>query len=179
NFERAREHLEKSASISLALGRESDVNVAKMNLGSVAFDSGDYATAVPLWQEVLAYHRGRGAEEGSAIALLNLGLAAYWLDQPGEAGRQFAEAETLFDRIGFREYHVHALHGLAAVAAAEGRGEPAAGLLGRAARLLADTGSAGVAFDVALARNAESTARELLGDEAFAAAFATDGHPDT
>ncbi len=179
NFERAREHLEKSASISLALGRESDVNVAKMNLGSVAFDSGDYATAVPLWQEVLAYHRGRGAEEGSAIALLNLGLAAYWLDQPGEAGRQFAEAETLFDRIGFREYHVHALHGLAAVAAAEGQGEPAAGLLGRAARLLADTGSAGVAFDVALARNAESTARELLGDEVFAAAFAADGHPDT
>jgi len=178
NFERAREHLEKSASISLALGRESDVNVAKMNLGSVAFDAGDYATAVPLWQEVLAYHRGRGAEEGSAIALLNLGLAAYWLDQPGEAGRQFAEAETLFDRMGFREYHVHALHGLAAVAAVEGRGEPAAGLLGRAARLLAETGSAGVAFDVALARNAESTARELLGDEAFAAAFAADGRRD-
>jgi len=127
---------------------------------------------------VLAYHRGRGAEEGSAIALLNLGLAAYWLDQPGEAGRQFAEAETLFDRIGFREYHVHALHGLAAVAAVEGRGEPAAGLLGRAARLLAETGSAGVAFDVALARNAESTARELLGDEAFAAAFAADGRRD-
>ncbi|MEJ7790717.1 MAG: BTAD domain-containing putative transcriptional regulator [Gaiellaceae bacterium] len=178
NFERAREHLEKSASISLALGRESDVNVAKMNLGSVAFDSGDYATAVPLWQEVLAYHRGRGAEEGSAIALLNLGLAAYWLDQPGEAGRQFGEAETLFDRIGFREYHVHALHGLAAVAAVEGRGEPAAGLLGRAALLLAETGSAGVPFDVALARNAESTARELLGDEAFAAAFAANSRRD-
>ena len=134
DFALAREHLEQSALISSALGRESDVNVAKMNLGSVAFDSGDYATAVPLWQAVLAYNRERNAEEGTAIALLNLGLAAYWLDQPGEAGRQFAEAEMLFDRMGFREYHVHALHGLAAVAAVEGRGEPAAGLLGRAAR---------------------------------------------
>ena len=171
DFDRARDHLEQSASIASALGRESDVNVAKMNLGSVAFDSGDYDTAVAVWQEVLAYHRERGAEEGIAIALLNLGLAAHRLDHPGEAGRQFAEAETLFDHLGFREYHVYALHGLAAVAAAEGRGEPAARLLGRAAILLAETGSAAVAFDASLAPDAESTARALLGDEAFTMAF--------
>jgi predicted ATPase len=176
DFVRAREHLEQSELISSALGRESDVNVAKMNLGSVAFDSGDFATAVPLWQEVLAYHRARAADEGTAIALLNLGLAAYWLDQPTEAGERFAEAETLFARIGFREYQVHALHGLAAVAAGAGRGESAAGLLGRAARLLAETGSAGVAFDAALADNAESAARAQLGDDAFLAAFAANGY---
>ncbi|MBA3244869.1 MAG: AfsR/SARP family transcriptional regulator [Actinobacteria bacterium] len=172
DFEGAREHLEQSASIAAALGREPDVHVAKMNLGSVAFDSGDYTTAVPLWQEVLAYHRARGAEEGTAIALLNLGLAALRLGHQEEAHHQFAEAEGLFDRLGFREYHVYALHGLAAVAAAERRGAEAARLLGRAARLLAETGSAAVAFDPALARDAEASARALLGDEGFATAFA-------
>jgi len=178
DFDRAREHLERSASMAAALGRESDVNVAKMNLGSVAFDAGDYDTAVPLWEGVLAYHRGRGAEEGIAIALLNLGLAAHRLDNPGEADRRFAEAETLFDRIGFREYQVHALHGLAAAAAAEGRGVPAARLLGRAASMLAETGSPAVAFDATLARDAESSARALLGDEAFANAFAANGRSE-
>jgi hypothetical protein len=58
------------------------------------------------------------------------------------------------------------------VAAAEGRGEAAAHLLGRAASLLPATGSAAVPFDATLARDAESGARTLLGDEAYADAFA-------
>ncbi|WP_411277558.1 tetratricopeptide repeat protein, partial [Gaiella sp.] len=178
DFDRAREHLTRSASIAAILGREPDVNVARMNLGSVAFDAGDYDTAVPLWQAVLAYHRGRGAEEGTAIALLNLGLAAHHMGDPGAAGQQFAEAEQLFERIGFREYHVHSLHGLAAVAASEGRGEAAAQLLGRAASLSAASGSAGVPFDVTLARHAEATARDLLGDDTFARIFAESGRGD-
>jgi CRP-like cAMP-binding protein/tetratricopeptide (TPR) repeat protein len=171
-FDEARAHLEQSQALAASLGREADVNVARMNLGSVAFDRGHYDEAVALWQEVLAHHRERGAEEGTAIALLNLGLAAHRLDDPPDARERFAEAERLFDRIGFREYQVHALHGLAAVAAVEGRGEEVATLLGRAAGLLAESGSPGVPFAADLAPDAESRARAQIGDEAFAAAFA-------
>jgi len=178
DYERARNHLQQSQAIAASLGREPDVNVAKMNLGSVAFEAGEYEAAVTLWQEVLAYHRERGADEGTAIALLNLGLAAHRLGGAGDANERFEEAERLFDRIGFREYQVHALHGLAAVAAVESRGREAAQLLGRAASLLAESGSPGVPFAADLAVDAESGARALIGDEAFDAAFATSGQGD-
>lgn len=178
DYELARQHLEESQAIATSLGRESDVNVAKMNLGSVAFEAGEYGSAVTLWQEVLAHHRERGADEGTAIALLNLGLAAHRLGEAGDANERFAEAERLFDRIGFREYRVHALHGLAAVAAVESRGREAAQLLGRAASLVAETGSPGVPFAADLALDAEAGARALIGDEAFDAAFATTGQGD-
>jgi predicted ATPase/DNA-binding SARP family transcriptional activator len=173
DFGSATHHLHESASIAARLGRESDVHVAKMNLGSVAFDSGDYDTAVELWEEVLAYHRGQNAEEGIAIALLNLGLAAYRLGDHAPARERFAAAETLFDRIAFREYHVHALHGLAAATAALGRAEEAARLLRRAADLIAAGGEPAVAFAADLAPHAEAEARALIGDDAFDAAFST------
>jgi predicted ATPase/DNA-binding SARP family transcriptional activator len=171
DYEQARKHLEQSQAIATSLGREADVHVAKMNLGSVAFEAGEYEAAVTLWQEVLGHHRQRGADEGTAIALLNLGLAAHRLGHAAEANERFAEAERLFDRMGFREYQVHSLHGLAAVAAVENRGQEAAQLLGRAASLLAETGSPGVPFAADLALDAESAARTLIGDEAFAEAF--------
>lgn len=175
DFDRARSHLEQSSAIATALGREADVVVAKMNLGSVAFDAGDHDSAVRLWEDVLAYHRTNGRDEGAGFALLNLGLAAYRLQRTEEAGARFREAEALFARIGFREHFAHALQGVAAVDAADGDALSAARLLGRATRLLAETGSAETTFDAALPREVEASARAQLGDEAFAAAFAPAG----
>ena len=175
DFERARSHLEQSSEIASALGREVDVMVAKMNLGSVAFEAGDHDAAVLLWEDVLAYHRTQGIAEGAGLALLNLGLAAYRLGRTEEAGSRFREAEALFARIGFREHFAHALQGIAAVDAAGGDAVSAARLLGRAKRLLAETGSAESSFDADLPREAEASARSQLGDEAFAAAFAPIG----
>ena len=47
DYDLARNHLERSGEMAKALGREGDVLVAKMNLGSVAFDAGDDAAAIP------------------------------------------------------------------------------------------------------------------------------------
>ena len=146
-----------------------------MNLGTVAFDSGDHNSGVLLWEDVLAYHRARGNDEGIGFALLNLGLAAYHLQRMEEARVRFDEAEMLFARIGFREHFAHALQGIAAVDAAEGRALSAARLLGRATRLLAETGAAETNFDAALPREAEASARAQLGDGGFRAAFAPAG----
>jgi non-specific serine/threonine protein kinase len=172
DYERARSHLEQSAAIATALGREGDVVVAKMNLGSVAFDSGDHDAGVRLWEDVLVYHRTHGNDEGIGFALLNLGVASHRLQRAEEARARFGEAETLFARIGFREHFAHALQGIAAVDAAEGRALSAARLLGRATRLLAETGAAETNFDAALSREAEASARAQLGEEAFEVAFA-------
>ena len=155
-----------------ALGREGDELVAKMNLGSVAFDSGDHAAAVPLWTDVLTYHRTSGTPEGQGLALLNLGLAAFRLGRITEAGTRFTEAEGLFSAIGFREPLAHAFQGLAATAAAEGRDREAASLLGQAAALLEETGSGAGTFDASLAQETAADVRARLGDQAFSSAFA-------
>ena len=97
------------------------------------------------------------------------------MGKPPPRREHFAEAETLFDRLAFREYLVHALHGLAAATAAEGRAEEAARLLGRAADLIAAGGEPAVVFAADLAPHAEAEARAQIGDEAFGAAFATRG----
>lgn len=171
DYGRARMHLEQSGTMARALGREGDEIVAKMNLGSVAFDAGDHAVAVPLWTDVLRYHRASGTPEGQGIALLNLGLAAYRLDQTDDARARFSEAEQLFSEIGFREHLAHALQGMAAVEAADDRNQEAATLLGRAAALLEETGSGASTFDASLAREVEAALRGRLGDREFASAF--------
>ena len=171
DFERARLHLEQSREIARALGREGDEVVAMMNLGSVAFDAGDHQAAVPLWIDVLDYHRARGDLEGQGIALLNLGLAAYRLGQLEKAEERFSAAAALFESIGFRENLAHALQGLAATEAGHDRNREAATLLGRAAALLAETGTGERTFDADLVREVEAALRERLGDHEFASAF--------
>ena len=171
DYARARRHLEQSRAIARSLGREVDELVAKMNLGSVAFDAGQPEVAVPLWTDVLEYHRARGDVEGEGLALLNLGLAAHRLGETEDARERFARAETLFKAIGFREHVAHALQGLAAAEAADERYREAAWLLGRAAALLEETGSAASMFDSDLPREVEAVLREQLGDREFASAF--------
>jgi len=174
DYERARRHLERSCAIASDLGREGDELVAKMNLGSVAFEAGEHEVAVPLWIEVLEHHHARGNSEGEGIALLNLGLAAYRLGHTKDAQKRFAEAEALFDAIGFREHLAHALQGKAATEAADHRYREAAQLLGRAAALLEETGSGAVTFDADLPLEVEAVVRGQLGDREFASAFSGD-----
>ena len=127
---------------------------------------------IPLWTDVLDYHRTSGTPEGQGLALLNLGLAAFRLGRITDARTRFTEAEGLFSAIGFREHLAHALQGLAATEAAEGRNREAASLLGQAAALLEETGSGAGTFDASLAQETEADVRARLGDQAFSSAFA-------
>ena len=156
DYERARSHLEQSGEMARALGREGDELVAKMNLGSVAFDAGDHADAIRQWTDVLDYHRRSGDPEGQGLALLNLGLAGFRLGRIADARARFIEAEGLFGAIGFREHLAHTLQGIAATEAAEGRDREAASLLGQAAAVLAETGSGACTFDASLAQETEA-----------------------
>ena len=155
-----------------ALGREGDELVAKMNLGSVAFDAGDDAAAIPLWTDVLDYHRTSGTPEGQGLALLNLGLAAlpprpdHRRRNPLHRGRRPVQRDRVSRASCSRP------PGLAATAAAEGRDREAASLLGQAAALLEETGSGDGTFDASLAQETEADLRARLGDQAFSSAFA-------
>ena len=150
-----------------------DEVVAKMNLGSVAFDAGDHLRAVVLWNDVLEHHRAHDNLEGQAIAHLNLGMAAYRLGHAEDAEPHFSAAAELFEAIGFREHLAHALQGLAATEAARDRNREAASLLGRAAELLDETGSGTGTWDAELAREVEAAVRARLGDRDFASAFSS------
>ena len=84
-----------------ALGREGDEIVAKMNLGSVAFDSGDHAAAIPLWTDVLNYHRTSGTPEGQGLPSSISASLPFRLGQIPDARTRFSESELLFARSGF------------------------------------------------------------------------------
>jgi hypothetical protein len=73
--------------------------------------------------------------------------------------------------IGFRAHVAHALQGLAAYDASEGRHEDAARRLGSARAVLDDVGSPEGDFAGDMVAWVRERAREALGDEAFEAAY--------
>ena len=172
DYERARSHLEQSGDMARALGREGDELVAKMNLGSVAFDAGDHAAAIPLWTDVLDYHRTNGSRRGrgslsSTSALLPSGSAGSPTPEHASQRPKACSARLGFESISHTRSRV-----IAATEAAEGRDREAASLLGRAAALLEETGSGAGTFDASLAHEVEAEVRAGLGDREYASAFA-------
>jgi predicted ATPase/DNA-binding SARP family transcriptional activator len=165
----ARYHHERSLEISEELGIEPVVQ--KLNLGVVALDTGDYETAIPLFEDVLESHRRHERPWGIGFALLSLGRARYELGDQKAARRDFEEARACFEEVGFRGQVASALQGLAAIEASEARFEETARLLGQARRELDDAGQSGDEF-AALTVSTEAQARAALGDEAFDAAYA-------
>ena len=170
DFEIARHHYERSRAITESLGLEPVVE--KLNLGIVAMDSGDNQAAVALFEEVLAIHRRNDNPAGIGFALLNLGLVHHRLGDRARAEESFEEARVAFTEVGFRALVAHALQGLAACAAASGRYDDAAGLLGQAAAELGEIVYSEEDFPL-LASQAEGQARRALGNEAFEAAYAS------
>ena len=130
---------------------------------------------MPLFEDVLAYHRRRDRVEGIGLALLNLGLAHFRLGS-GAARAEFEEARECFEKIGFQSHAAHALQGLAATAASDGEFEHAARLLGAADAELDEIDRASDDFDATLPGEVEAAARAALGDEAFDAAYAEGRH---
>jgi tetratricopeptide (TPR) repeat protein len=168
----ARRHFEEFLACGETLGSEY-VITAKLNLGVVALDSGETEAAVPLFEEVLAYHRREGIAGGVAWPALNLGQALYRLGEAEQARAHFEEARAAFENDGFRAHVAHALQGLAAVEARFGEApDEAARLLGQAASTLADVGATGDDFDPWLVSDAETNARSRLGDEGYEQAYA-------
>lgn len=166
-FAEARAHLQRSVALAVDHELEIDVLTGKLNLATVELDAGELDRAEPLLEEVLAAHRARGSFEGVGFALLNLGLVSYGRGEMARAGERFSAAHDAFDRVDFREHVANALHGLAAVAAADARYEDAARLLAKADPILREVGSEG--FEPALVARTRTEVEAALGTDAFEA----------
>ncbi len=167
---------ERYSQETLALARllesDHDISTAQLNLAVVYLDWGKVESAIPMLEEVLEYNRRNGIAEGTGLALLNLGEAAYHLGDLARAKTRFEEAREALESLGFTAHVGHALTGLAGVEVSSGRHEEAARLLGRADALLFAVGASTDDFDPSLSASVEAAARGHLGDDGFAAAYA-------
>jgi predicted ATPase len=142
------------------------------NQGDLALNAGDYARARELCSQSLTLQRELGDMRSMAISLHNIAYAYLYEGQYDSALEPLQESLKLAFELGDRDGIAYRLEALAVIAAAEKDMSRAARLLGSAEALFEVIG---VGPDPAERRLHESTVVEvqaLLGDEAFAAAWA-------
>ena len=166
----ARQHHRRSIELSEQVGLEPLAQ--KLNLGVIALDEGDLAEAQLMFEDVLAIQRQNENLEGIGFALLNLGVVHYALGEHQASVSAFEEALVCFEEVGFRAHVAHALQGLAAYAAHEGRFDDAARLLGQARGELDEIGVPEGDFAEGMVDPTKEQARAALGEAGFEAAYA-------
>ncbi len=190
----AQHELKEASSIfnrSLTIARELEfpwgIAVALSGLGKVALIRGDYDAARRLLEESLVQRRECGHKSGIAEALLALGWLALIRADWGAARSNFAASLVIWRELAGSLSIISCLEGLACVAAARGLPERAAQLFGamqalqeaQAAHLSADAkdrlGLPEEAFTPVerMVARQMAAAREVLGEDPFAAACAT------
>ena len=135
-----RRYTEESATFARRSGDDWALSMALNNLGYMALEATDAGPASALFEQALSLARARGDRRSESFFLENLALAKLELDGPGSARPDFTESLRLALRLGFIEVEATDLVGLAAVAVAERDHRRGALLLGRAERLLEETG---------------------------------------
>jgi non-specific serine/threonine protein kinase len=155
-----------------AVGEPLGAAMARMQVGIAALDCGEAGRAESLLEEALAVLRREGFGYGVASALQMLAQATADRGDPRRAAGRWAEALDMWGGIGTQEGIADALAGAGRVAAACGRAEPAARLLGAAAELSRALGYAAPPPLLARDEHAAAVARAALGDAGFAAALA-------
>jgi predicted ATPase/DNA-binding SARP family transcriptional activator len=193
-YETARSLFEESLAIRRELGDRPGIAGSLHDLGSVAHVQGDNGAAHSFFQECLAIRRELGNRPSIACSLWDLGSVAYLQGEYGAALSCFEECLAIRRDLGDHLGIAASLEALAALAC-EGQGQPGEGKVAgggfpeegisdrdgagrRAVRLL----GAGEALREAIAApvppgdreaycRAVSRAREVLGAEAFAAAW--------
>ena len=176
DYDRAVRLHEQSLVLAREFGTTFDVAWSLRALADAVRGQGDLGLARTLLEEGLALSRGKEHAWGIARTLVSLGSVACEAGEYARASRLYEESLELGgQRMGLSHPILLCLEGLARVAAAQGRMERAARLCGAAAALREDKG-----WPLPPAKRGEidrtvAAAREALGEEAFAAAWAK-GH---
>jgi tetratricopeptide (TPR) repeat protein len=141
-------------------------------LGQVAREQGDLDRAVALCEESLAL--GRDLGDGGIIGWASLGLGLAFTEQGEQARAEAALVEGLdcFWTRGMRWFLARCLAGFVGVAGAQGQAQRAAWLAGATAALIEQTGAPLPRGERAPYARALATACAVLGEEAYAAAWA-------
>ncbi|HEV2462097.1 MAG TPA: tetratricopeptide repeat protein, partial [Ktedonobacterales bacterium] len=163
---------EESVALYRAVGSVGEVAYILSHLGEVALHRGDLAQATALSEEALMLARRAGELDAEVNTLCILGQIAR---QRGDLRTAFALhrqglslARTLRDPFRI----ANTLEYLVNVVGAAGRGEQAARLLGAAAELRETIGAPRPSVEQALNEQEVAGARAVLGEQAWAAAYA-------
>jgi predicted ATPase/class 3 adenylate cyclase len=164
--------LEQGLSLDREVGDKEGIAVASLLLGWVALKQGDRATARSRVEESLMLYREMEHREGMAEALSMLGRVE-------AAGGDHAFARTLYEEslamaqeIGDKELIASGLEGLASVVAVQGALAWATRLWGTAEAVREAIGAPLQPIERADYEQAVAIARDHLGEETFASAWA-------
>ena len=175
NVEGATARFEESLPLLRRSGEEQTVPLVLVWLGSVSLVDGDREHATRMFEEALALARQRGDRLGTNIALYSLAQTALSEADLGPAARFLEEGLPSSRQMGDQANLSYFLEGLAVVAAARGEALRAARMLGAAQGSMEAAGAPVYNYympDRALYERSLAAARALLGEEAFAAAWA-------
>ena len=176
-FDQATTHLEEALAGARRLEdrvlASFSAGLALMYLGALAYAQGALPLATSRFEAALREQRAIDDRWGTGVSLVRLGYAARDRGDTANAVALFGEGLALFAELGDRRMIALALDGVAGLANAWEQPERAARLFGTAAALREASGlPVDPAYRAAHARDV-AAARAALGEDAFAAGWAT------
>jgi len=168
----ARSMHEESLAISREAGDSQAVAGALLSIGSVVQRLGDLAAAHSLYEESLALFRDLGQTRGIALSLQNLGRLSLSQEDPAAARSFYDESLALFREMGNKHGIGQVLELLGCLWVAQDQPERGVRSFGAAEVLQEATGMALEPDQQEEHDRCVACARDALGPEAFAAAWA-------
>jgi DNA-binding CsgD family transcriptional regulator/tetratricopeptide (TPR) repeat protein len=172
DHDRAQSLLQESLTIAREVNDKRAIADALVILGYVAFFQGGYDAMRSPLEQGLTLHREVGDQRGIAMALYGLGWLALGQGDYGTARSFYEESLNLFRRLGHQWFTANCLEGLAVVVAEQGLSEWAARLCGAAQTIRESIYATRPPVGQIIFDRAVDIAKEKLGEETFAKAFA-------
>jgi predicted ATPase len=175
DFDNARAQLIEIRKRAAEIGAGPMIAFATVNLGLVALRAADFGAALDYAKRAAGLFREGGDDGGVAVALENCGWSSLGLSNPARAAEYFREAIAIVGRVGATRTGLvcTTAFGLAAALIALHEEERGVQLLGAAASLREELGIGFEDEDEQVRHDqAVADAKEALGEEAFAAAWA-------
>jgi predicted ATPase/class 3 adenylate cyclase len=157
----------ESLSIFRELGDKPGVARSVHQLGVLSLREGDYAEAGARFEESLAMNREQGNGQRIALSIYCLALVAQGRGDYRAADACLRESVAIAQGLGYQRILVMCVEGFAAGAAAEGRNEQAARLLGAADRVREVMHLPPQPNEGASVAHSRAVLRAAMGDTAF------------
>jgi tetratricopeptide (TPR) repeat protein len=173
DYERAAPFYEEALALARRIGDKANIAMAIRSLAEVERQKGNYERAKTLGMECLSLYQEMTDEFNVATTVGWLGLLAIWSGGEHDLAEGFlTEGLALNRKIGHWAYGAYCLEGFAGLAGARGQGARAARLWGAAEALRTNIGGPPTPEARPYYERSMATARALLGEAAWKAAFA-------
>jgi predicted ATPase/class 3 adenylate cyclase len=171
DYDLARPLFEESLAYYRELEDKQSMAISLGNLANVARARGEYASARSLNEQSLAIHRELGNRQGISSTLGNLGIIAEQQGDCASARSLLRDSLIIRKEIGDQRGIAAALDSFASLAIREQEPERSARLWGAASALREVLGSPLSPKERAKQQQEAASARQILGDAVFAAAW--------